>query len=72
MSGSAVAGLTVGPEEGWREEALVHQTGEGNDPDHVVCVKGQATEWLTAQLLWSDINIKTVTDERWLHELFGH
>lgn len=52
MSVFAVTGLTVGPEEGWREEALVHQTGEGNDPDHVVCVKGQATERLAAQLLW--------------------
>lgn len=45
--------LTVGPQEGRRKEALVHQAGEGNDPDHVVGVKGQATERLTAQLLWS-------------------
>lgn len=46
------AALTVGPQEGRRKEALVHQAGEGNDPHHVVRVKGQATERLTAQLLW--------------------
>lgn len=45
------AGLTVGPEEGWREEALVHQTRERNDTNHVVGVKGQTAERLTAQLL---------------------
>lgn len=44
--------LTVGPQEGRREEALIHQAGEGNDPHHVVRVKGQAAERLTAQLLW--------------------
>lgn len=52
-SGRDGAALTVGSQEGWRKEALVHQAGEGNDPDHVVGVKGQATERLTAQLLWS-------------------
>lgn len=45
------AGLTVGPEEGWREEALIHQTRERNDTDHVVRVKGQPAERLAAQLL---------------------
>lgn len=43
--------LTVGPEEGWREEALVHQAGERDHADHVVGVKAQAAERLTAQLL---------------------
>lgn len=45
-------GLTIGPEERWREEAFVHQTREGDNADHVVGVKGQATERLTVQLLW--------------------
>lgn len=44
-------GLTVGPEEGWREEALVHQRWERNNTNHVVRVKGQTAERLTAQLL---------------------
>lgn len=44
-------GLTVGPEEGWSEEALVHQTRERNDANHVVGVKGQTAERLTVQLL---------------------
>lgn len=43
--------LTVGPEEGWREEALVHQSRERNNSNHVVGVKGQTAERLTAQLL---------------------
>lgn len=46
------AGLTVGSEERWREEAFVHQTRERNNADHVVGVKGQAAERLTVQLLW--------------------
>lgn len=45
------AGLTVGPEEGRREEALVHQTRERNNANHVVGVKGQTAERLAAQLL---------------------
>lgn len=45
------AGLTVGPEEGRREEALVHQRRERDDADHVVRVKGQTAERLTAHLL---------------------
>lgn len=50
-SGSSVKRLTVGSEEGRREEALVHQTGERNDANHVVGVKGQPAEGLTVQLL---------------------
>lgn len=51
-SDEETAGLTVGPEEGWREEAFIHQRRERNKTNHVVCVKGQPTEWLTAQLLY--------------------
>lgn len=43
--------LTVGSEEGRREEAFVRQRRKRNDSDHVVCVKGQTAERLTAQLL---------------------
>lgn len=46
-----IAGLTVGPEEGRRKEALIHQSRERNHTDHVVGVKGQTAERLTAQLL---------------------
>lgn len=54
-------GLTVGSEEGWGEEALVHQRRERYNTNHVVCVEGQATERLTAQLLYREESLK-VTD----------
>lgn len=46
------AGLTVGSEEGRREEAFVRQTGEGKHANHVVGVKAEAAERLAVQLLW--------------------
>lgn len=52
-------GLTVGPEEGWREETLVHQSRERNNTNHVVGVKGQTAERLTAQLLCEENNNKS-------------
>lgn len=59
------ARLTVGPEEGWREEALIHHTRKGNNANHVVGVKAQTAERLTAQLLWDKNDSKSTEDQVW-------
>ena len=43
--------LTVGPEEGGREEGVVHQCGERDHAHQVVRLKAQPVERQAAQLL---------------------
>lgn len=61
-------GLTVSFEERWREEALVHLRWKGNHTNHVVGVKVQTAERLTAQLLY----MKTLTNKRSTVKLEGN
>lgn len=46
--------LTVGVQEGWRKEAVVHEGGEGNDSDHVVRLEGQTHKGLGAHFLLNE------------------
>lgn len=50
--------LTVGAQEGRREEAVIHEGGERNNPDHVVRLKGQAREGLRVHLLSGNNKVK--------------
>lgn len=48
--------LTVSVQEGRREEAVVHEGGKWNYPDHVVHLEGQTNKGLRTQLLSNNYN----------------